>query len=204
MHRLFCIIVIVLASFLSCKAQDILFWRAGDSIAVVVVEVHKEDIKYKRFDNVNGPIYTTAKSDVAKIRYANGVEDLFPLDNSSRDEGYFNIPDPKSTEIASSMKPAERGRMDARLHYKGYRPAGTATLITSLVSPVLGLIPAIACSASVPREKNLDIMKPELMKNPDYRQGYTREAHKIKVRKVWMNLGIGLGVNVLAVVILAS
>jgi|GEM_PF-1877960 len=107
-----------------------------------------------------------------------------------------------------SEKPVEnnyvQGKIDAERHYKKYKGAGTGTLITSLVSPLVGLIPAIACSASAPKLANLGYPDENQFKNQEYHLGYTEKAKKIKKKKVWTNWGIGFGVNLVAVLLIAS
>lgn len=97
-----------------------------------------------------------------------------------------------------------KGQRDAERHYQKYRGAGTSTLFASLVSPLVGLIPAIACSATAPKETNLGYPKPELFAQEEYYNGYTKKAKKIKQRKVWMNWAIGFGVNIVAVAIISA
>ena len=108
--------------------------------------------------------------------------------------------------IAASA-PAEnlylKGQMDAEINYKKYKGASVGTLITSLVSPIVGLIPAIACSASKPKIENLGYPNEELFKQPEYYNSYTKKAKKIKQGKVWKNWGIGFGVN-LVIILLAT
>jgi hypothetical protein len=89
-------------------------------------------------------------------------------------------------------------------YYKGYRAAGTTTFVIGLLSPLAGLIPAIACSSSKPKQINMDYPSEELMKNQDYFNGYSKTAKKIKSQKVWTNLGIAFGINVIAVLIFNS
>lgn len=96
-----------------------------------------------------------------------------------------------------------KGQVDAEKYYKKYKGASVGTLITSLVSPLIGLIPAIACSSSKPKIKNLDYPSEELFRQPEYYKSYTRKAKKIKQGKVWKNWGIGFGVN-LVVILLAT
>lgn len=63
-----------------------------------------------------------------------------------------------------------------------------------MTSPILGLIPAIACSSSEPSDENLRYKNSELMKNADYNRAYTEQAHKIKKKKIWSAFGIGSAV----------
>ena len=109
-----------------------------------------------------------------------------------------------STSGLSSGDLFTLGKTDASKHYKGYKGAGTGTLITGLLSPIVGLIPAIACSSTEPKEMNLSYPNQELMKNADYNNGYTQKAKKIKQGKVWTNWGIAFGANIVAVLILSS
>ena len=63
-----------------------------------------------------------------------------------------------------------------------------------VVSPLIALIPAIACSSSEPNEDNLNVPDAKLMRNADYKQAYVDQSHKIKKRKIWKNFGIGSGI----------
>jgi hypothetical protein len=89
-------------------------------------------------------------------------------------------------------------------YYKGYKAAGTGTLVTSLfLSPLVGLIPAIACSSTPPDRYNLSYPDEDKMKKNEYYSGYTQKAKKIKQGKVWTNWGISY-VIILFLVIGAS
>ena len=61
-------------------AQDVITMKNGDDIQALVQEIGDVDIKYKKFDNPNGPNYTLKKAEILLIRYANGSKDVF-LDN---------------------------------------------------------------------------------------------------------------------------
>jgi hypothetical protein len=97
-----------------------------------------------------------------------------------------------------------KGQMDAEVNYKKYKGAATGTLIVSLLSPLVGLIPAIACSATTPKIENLGYPDPKLFMQKDYHDSYTHKAKKIKSRKVWKNWGIGFGVNLVAVLLISA
>ena len=97
-----------------------------------------------------------------------------------------------------------KGQKDATRYYVEYTGAGTGTLVTSLVSPLLGLVPAIACVATPPKQKNLNFPSAELLKNPDYHRGYDARAKKMKQGKVWTNWGVGLGVNLILVIMFTA
>ena len=176
-----------------CFSQDVITTRSGESIQAKVLEVGQTEIKYKKFDNPDGPGYWILKSVVLMVKYENGTIDVFKVEKKSADSSFV---------VSLTENLFMKGQADAARYYKKYNGAGTGTLITSLISPLVGLIPAIACSSTKPREINLDYPNSGLMKNPDYYLGYTQKAKKIKQGKVWTNWGIAFGVNIIVVIIL--
>ncbi|WP_439880826.1 hypothetical protein ACSX1A_16930 [Pontibacter sp. MBLB2868] len=68
---------LALFTCLMSQAQDLLLKRNGDEIQVKVQEIGLDVIKYKRFDNQEGPIFTIAKQDVFMIKYENGTKEVF-------------------------------------------------------------------------------------------------------------------------------
>jgi hypothetical protein len=58
-------------------AQDVITLKTGDEIKSKVLEVGTNEIKYKKSDNLDGPSYSVAKSDVFMIKYENGSKDVF-------------------------------------------------------------------------------------------------------------------------------
>jgi hypothetical protein len=171
-----------------CFSQDIITMKNGDEIKSKILEVGTSEIKYKKFENPEGPSYSMPKTDALFIKYENGTKDVFSEEK-------------KSTSADDLFT---QGRMDAGKHYRKYKPAATGTLITGLVSPVVGLVPAIITSSTTPSEANLNAPDPELLKNSNYYDGYTNRAKKIKQGKVWKNFGIAFGVNLAAAIFLLS
>lgn len=172
-------------------AQDLLTKRNGEEVKVKVTEVTSTDVRYKVYDNQEGPVYTLSKTEVFSVKYQNGTKDIFAEQSAAPTTG-------------NSQNMFAQGKSDAITNYRAYKPAGTGTLVTGLVSPLLGLVPAIACSLTPPKEENLGYTNSELMKNADYRNGYTQGSKKIKSRKVWSNWGIAFGANLLVVIALTS
>ncbi len=56
---------------------DILFLKNGKVIKIKTIEINESDIKYKRFDHLDGPNYVISKDDVKKIIYKNGLIEEF-------------------------------------------------------------------------------------------------------------------------------
>jgi hypothetical protein len=71
------ITVLFCVSLFAAKAQDLIICKNGQQIKSKVIEVDNIKIKYKKFDNPNGPLYTIKKAEVIKIKYKNGTQDVF-------------------------------------------------------------------------------------------------------------------------------
>jgi hypothetical protein len=54
---------------------DLITFKSGDQVRAKVIEISDDKIKYKRCDNLDGPTFVVNKSNVALIRYVNGVEE---------------------------------------------------------------------------------------------------------------------------------
>jgi hypothetical protein len=55
----------------------VIYLKNGERIMVKVLEVDKGVIKYKRCDNLDGPLFTVRKTSLAMLQYYNGIkEDL--------------------------------------------------------------------------------------------------------------------------------
>ena len=66
----------------------------GEFFKTQIVEIGQAEIKYRKFDNLNGPIYSVEKSNVSLIKYENGTTDHF---HTSR----ITLPNDKQLEIST-------------------------------------------------------------------------------------------------------
>ena len=66
---------IVLSSV--CFAQDIIVTKDAKRINAKITEVNVDNVRYKNFDNQDGPVYTLLKSEIASIIYQNGQVETF-------------------------------------------------------------------------------------------------------------------------------
>lgn len=174
-------------------SQDVLTKKTGDDIKAKVLEVTTTEVKYKKFDNLNGPVFSILKSELLLIRYENGSKDVFN-DSKKVEE-----------KVISGKDFYQEGQSDANRFYRGYKGAGNTVLATSLLlSPLVGLIPAAICASADPQDENLDYPSSDLMKNSEYANGYRNRAKKIKQKKVWTNLGVAFGINLVLVLALTS
>ena len=73
--------VLLVAGFLAAGfpsfAQDVITKKDGTDIQAKVLEVNENEVKYRRYDYLDGPIFTMLKSDILIIRYENGTNDVF-------------------------------------------------------------------------------------------------------------------------------
>jgi len=65
--------LVLLLSISNCLCQDLITKKNGEDIKAKVSEITTNEIRYKRFDNLNGPVYSISKSDVILIKYENGT-----------------------------------------------------------------------------------------------------------------------------------
>lgn len=63
--------------FSTSYAQDVITKSNGDDINAKVIEITQTEIKYKKFDNLDGPIFTLSLNDVFMIKYENGIKEVF-------------------------------------------------------------------------------------------------------------------------------
>jgi uncharacterized protein (TIGR02145 family) len=59
------------------NAQDVIIHKNGEKISAKVLEITPELVKYKKFTNLEGPIYSVYKSDVVQITYQDGTVESF-------------------------------------------------------------------------------------------------------------------------------
>ena len=67
-------------------AQDNIVLRNGEDINAKILEINESIIKYKKFDNQEGPIYTILKNEIFYIKYPNGDKDIFSNLNSPNND----------------------------------------------------------------------------------------------------------------------
>ncbi len=163
-------------------AQDTIVQKNGTRIPAKVLEIDKSDIRYKKFENIEGPSYVLPKSELSLIRYQNGSVDTFNLVSPTR-------------QVKPAIQPLSemylKGQHDAEIYYTNYKPAARWTLGLTLPLNAIGVIPAVAFSATPPRKENLGCPDQNLLSNPDYFNGYVAKAKDKKGSHVMKNFGIG-------------
>ncbi len=180
-------ILLIITSFMTLclNAQDYITKKTGDDIKAKVLEITTSEIKYKKFDNLDGPTYSISKSEILMIRYENGTKDIF---NESENK---NLTIDNTTKQATQDY-ATLAMNDARSNYRGQNSgAGWVVFTTMITSPILGIIPAVACASKEPNDQNLNYKNQDLMKIQQYNNAYKTEAHRIKRKSIWTGYGAG-------------
>lgn len=79
------IILLFTISF-TTKAQDIIVKNDKSETKAKVTEITEHTIKYKKWDNLNGPLYNISKEDVFMIIYENGQREILKKDTKKINE----------------------------------------------------------------------------------------------------------------------
>lgn len=58
-------------------SQDVITKKTGEDINSKVIEIGINEVRYKKFENIEGPTYSMLKSDILMIRYENGTKEIF-------------------------------------------------------------------------------------------------------------------------------
>lgn len=89
MKKIICLLSAVLFCTVFVQAQDLITKKNGEDIKAKILEVNQTEVKYKKFDNLDGPVFTISKSEILIIRYENGTNDVFnTVPNNNYDGAY--------------------------------------------------------------------------------------------------------------------
>lgn len=77
MKKLLSLGIVVLLNTMCVFAQDVIFRSSTDSIQAQVLTIGTTEITYRKWSNLEGPIYSISINEVAAVRYANGTYDFF-------------------------------------------------------------------------------------------------------------------------------
>lgn len=102
--------ILTLGALIS-NAQDIIYKYDKTQVKSRILEVQKNEIKYKKFEFLDGPTYTMSKSEIYMIVYKNGQKELFedekPVANTNEIKSNSNqsaTKTNKNTESNSNTK----------------------------------------------------------------------------------------------------
>lgn len=118
-------------------AQDLITKRDGGNIQAKITEVGQNEIKYKRFDNLDGPIFSIASAEVLSIKYENGEEDVFNQQN-------------KTYDYQSVIDYGTSGKVWPGMQYKEYKRLYSLTRYVPMPDDGYSLVAAGLCSFVLP------------------------------------------------------
>jgi len=104
-------------------SQDLITKKDGTDIQAKVLEVNISEVKYKKFDNIEGTTFKILKSDIVLIRYQNGTKDIFtnqqPSTVSNQTNPVSSSPTyPNSTKSPSYIQESKEESSVFNLYYQ--------------------------------------------------------------------------------------
>jgi hypothetical protein len=69
-------LLFTLSVFSQEVSSDVIILKNGTEIIAKVLEVNQFEVRYKDFNNLDGPIYTMDKSEIFMLKYKNGKKDI--------------------------------------------------------------------------------------------------------------------------------
>lgn len=96
------LLLVVLFSINISFAQDTIYKKNGEKIIAKITELTPSEIKYKRFDYQDGPLYIESKSNVVSIIYSNGIKETVKVEEVktiSAPADYYSSVNTASNEI---------------------------------------------------------------------------------------------------------
>lgn len=95
------LLVQIVLAFVWCTAfsQDKIVLRNGNEITGKVIEITINEVKYKKQENLQGPLISILKEDVYSIKYENGTTDFINHENKTAQSIKKDDPDKVSTVI---------------------------------------------------------------------------------------------------------
>jgi len=168
---------ILLLTFSFTKSQDLIIKKNGDEIKSKVLEVNLSIIKYKKYDNLNGPTFEIKKADVFIIKYENGTKDIINSIKSST----VSIKDQSDEQVDEDLCFTENHKSTSIIY-------GVSSLFGGIASFDVGndnfFIGPIVFSFDKGLSKNISLaIRPAIMYyqyNYDYQYysgGYTRTSY---------------------------
>ncbi len=117
-------IAVFFLGFINCLfSQDTIRFVNNTSQVVKVYEIGINEIKYHRFDNIDGPIYISSKTDIESIKFFNGQVESFNTTNTKP---------AVANQVIVSTIPIQRNEkiiiLDPKLMYLG-KPLGESRLL---------------------------------------------------------------------------
>lgn len=102
-------LISVLCSF-QLFSQDIIILKTGDEIQAKVEEIKPDVVTYRKFENIQGPLYIVEKTKIFMIKYANGSKDVFAENGAlqaPQTQQQTTTPAPQVPQAVTPLAPKE-------------------------------------------------------------------------------------------------
>lgn len=66
--------LILMCSFYSMKSQDIITYKNGEVQTVKIIEISETEVKFKKTDNLEGPLRVVSKEELFAVKFENGTK----------------------------------------------------------------------------------------------------------------------------------
>ncbi|MGY2131071.1 hypothetical protein ACW9KT_02500 [Hymenobacter sp. HD11105] len=176
---------------LSASAQDTILRTDGDEVKARVLSITPTDITYIPItEPPSTDTLRLAATDVFLIRYANGTKEIVTSSATA-------APAVGLGRTAQEMN--NLGRMDARRYFKApgafWGTAG-ATFVSISAFGIGGVATGVAIAASPPKRHNMITTDQALLNDPNYLDGYQKQAQRKKWGSAAGGFGTGLATGV--------
>ena len=102
-NTLVCILLVICSQ--GAFSQDIIILKTGDEITAKVEEIKPDVVSYRKFENLQGPLYTVEKNKIFMIKYANGSKDVFTEQSGTPTPQQHVQTTPQPAPVQSVPKP---------------------------------------------------------------------------------------------------
>ena len=102
MKKLSLLIVLLCVSFVTI-AQDVIVKKDGSTIQSKGMEINETEIKYKKWSNQDGPLYSISRSEIMSISYENGEVEKFS--ENPNDTSDYNNHEQSQSHFKGAMNP---------------------------------------------------------------------------------------------------
>ena len=206
MRKLFLLLLFLpLHSVLS--GQDLIVKITDEEIIANVVEIKKNKVLFLPYNDPEQKVQKLPKRKIQMIIFEDGMKQFFQM------EKYQEFSEITGGNVQpyyqdSSLSMYELGLADAKMHYHKSGPMwGTfgATAFYPGGGIFTGAITGIIIGAVPPSIDLSSVPNPELFRsNLDYVQGYQRQVRKMKILDTVKGFGLGMGVQVIWILLLSS
>lgn len=172
-------------------AQDTIYTTENKQIKARVNEIGQNEIKYRMFDNQFGPIYIVSKKEVSKIKYENGNEDVFNIQN----EYYVETAKPDSY---GEKEMYNKGYKDAAKYYTGKKQFKQGIAVGLIPLPFAGIIGGVIIANKPIAPDIKEVPNCSLTSDANYLKGYQKGASPKKEKKVFGGVATGIGIRIVA------